>query len=101
MGPPSRSLAAEANDCFMIRIRYGYTEYKYAVQELAPNGRFSSVRFVISRPYVIGQPWRNCELLSWTAPKRMPPRETPNKVGGGGGLATEAYLLTAACLEAV
>ena len=28
-------------------------------------------------------------------------RETPNKVGGGGGLATEAYLLTAACLEAV
>src|SRR3954447_8230587 len=28
-------------------------------------------------------------------------RETPNKVDGGGGLATEAYLLTAACLEAV
>jgi len=28
-------------------------------------------------------------------------KETPNKVGGGGGLATEAYLLTAACLEAV
>ena len=28
-------------------------------------------------------------------------KETPNKVDGGGGLATEAYLLTAACLEAV
>ena len=36
-----------------------------------------------------------------TAITRMSVRETPNKVDGGGGLATEAYLLTAACLEAV
>ena len=24
MGPPPRSLAAEANDCFMVRTQYGY-----------------------------------------------------------------------------
>jgi hypothetical protein len=32
MGPPPRSLAAEANDCFMVRPRVGPTEYKVAAR---------------------------------------------------------------------
>jgi len=42
----------------------GTTEYKYAAQELAPNGRFPSVRFVISRSYATGQPRQMSDLLS-------------------------------------
>ncbi|NRP75399.1 hypothetical protein ILFOPFJJ_06322 [Ensifer psoraleae] len=30
MGPPPRSLAAEANDCFMVRVFCRPTEYKVA-----------------------------------------------------------------------
>jgi hypothetical protein len=36
MGPPPRSLAAEANDCFMVRLRVGPTEYKVAARSFAP-----------------------------------------------------------------
>jgi hypothetical protein len=32
MGPPPRSLAAEANDCLMVRLPRGATEYKVAAR---------------------------------------------------------------------
>ena len=32
MGPLPRSLAAEANDCFMVRLLRGATEYKVAAR---------------------------------------------------------------------
>ena len=48
-------------------------------------------------PAIQASLWRRLERIFG----RAIPKETPNKVGGGGGLATEAYLLTAACLEAV
>jgi hypothetical protein len=41
--PPKRMIASWSGP------NTGTTEYKYAAQELAPNGRFPSVRFVISR----------------------------------------------------
>jgi len=42
MGPPPRSLAAEANDCFMVRVSCRPTEYKVAAQCDAPKGRLPS-----------------------------------------------------------
>ena len=42
MGPPPRSLAAEANDCFMVRTPPGPTEYKVVARCLAPNGGLPS-----------------------------------------------------------
>ena len=54
MGPLPRSLAAEANDCFMVGIPADPTEYKYAAQGIAPNGRLPSVRITVvysARPY--------------------------------------------------
>ena len=44
MGPPPRSLAAEANDCFMVRTPPGTTEYKVAARSFAPYGGLPSVR---------------------------------------------------------
>lgn len=44
MGPPPRSLALEANDCFMVQILRGSTEYKVAVREIAPYGGLPSVQ---------------------------------------------------------
>ena len=38
MGPPPRSLAAEANDCFMVRAMQGSTEYKVAGAWRAQSG---------------------------------------------------------------
>ncbi len=35
MGPPPRGLAAEANDCFMVRPPPGPTEYKVAARSFA------------------------------------------------------------------
>ena len=32
MGPPPRSLAVEANDCFMVRLPRGATDYKFAAR---------------------------------------------------------------------
>jgi hypothetical protein len=32
MGPPPRSPAAEANECFMVRLPRGATEYKVAAR---------------------------------------------------------------------
>jgi hypothetical protein len=46
MGPPPQSLAAEANDCFMVRPDRGLTEYKDAARVFACNGGFPSVRFL-------------------------------------------------------
>ena len=54
MGPLPRSLAAEANDCFMVGVPADPTEYKYAAQGIAPNGRLPSVRITVvysARPY--------------------------------------------------
>ena len=42
MGPPSRSLAADAHDCIMVRIRLGSTEYKCVVRSSAPTGQLPS-----------------------------------------------------------
>jgi hypothetical protein len=36
MCPPPRSLALEANGCFMVRSHAGLTEYKVAVRSVAP-----------------------------------------------------------------
>jgi hypothetical protein len=45
MGLPPRSLAAEANDCFMVRPPdTGPTEYKGAARVFARNGGLPSVR---------------------------------------------------------
>ena len=55
MGPLPRSLAAEANDCFMVGVPADPTEYKYAAQGIAPNGRLPSVRITVvysARPYI-------------------------------------------------
>ncbi len=37
MCPPPRSLALEANGCFMVQAQAGLTEYKVAVRSLAPD----------------------------------------------------------------
>ena len=42
MCPPPRSLALEANGCFMVRVRTDLTEYKVAVRSLAPEGELPS-----------------------------------------------------------
>ena len=42
MGPPSRSFAADAYDCIMVRIRVGSTEYKCVARGSAPNGELPS-----------------------------------------------------------
>src|SRR5438093_4610513 len=42
MGPPSRSFAADAYDCIMVRIRIGSTEYKCVARCSAPNGELPS-----------------------------------------------------------
>src|ERR1700758_384035 len=39
MCPPPRSLAVEANGCFMVRVPAGPTEYKVAARVLAPHWR--------------------------------------------------------------
>ena len=46
MGPPPRSLAAEANDCFMVRLPHGATEYKVAAR---------SSRAIAGSPRIIGE----------------------------------------------
>ena len=47
MGPPPRGLAAEANDCFMVRPPPGPTEYKVAARSFARMA--GSPRFVVVR----------------------------------------------------
>jgi len=52
MGPPPRSLAAEANDCFMVRLRQGANRIqgcgaKFRAQWRAPLGSFSTRAFVV------------------------------------------------------
>ena len=42
MGPPSRSFAADAYDCIMVRIRIGATEYKCVARRSEPNGELPS-----------------------------------------------------------
>jgi len=42
MGPPSRSFAADAYDCIMVRIRIGSTEYKCVARGSAPAGELPS-----------------------------------------------------------
>jgi len=52
MGPPPRSLAAEANDCFMVQtLQMGSTEYKVVAWFLAPYGGLPSVRWLWLRTY--------------------------------------------------
>src|SRR6202035_3348290 len=46
MGPPPRSLAAEANDCFMVRPPAGPTEYKVAAR---------SSRAMAGSPRIVGE----------------------------------------------
>jgi len=48
MGPPPRSLAAEANDCFMVRLPRGATEYKVAAR--SSRARAGSPRIVGEQP---------------------------------------------------
>ncbi len=56
MGPLPRSLAAEANECFTVRVHKNPTEYKYAAQDMARNGRLPSVRIALMRqPALPGQ----------------------------------------------
>jgi hypothetical protein len=45
MGPLPRSLAAEANECFTVRVPPDPTENKYAAQELRATA--GSPRFVL------------------------------------------------------
>ena len=42
MGPPSRSFAADAHDCIMVRICIGSTEYKCVARCSAPDGELPS-----------------------------------------------------------
>ena len=46
MGPPPRSLAAEAHVCFMVRPHTGPTEYKFVARASAPQGGLPSVRLL-------------------------------------------------------
>ena len=48
MGPPPRSLAPEANDCFMVRLPHGATEYKVAAR--SSRARAGSPRIVGEQP---------------------------------------------------
>lgn len=48
MCPPPRSLALEANGCFMVQAPKGPTEYKVAVRLSRPTA--SSPRIQIERP---------------------------------------------------
>jgi hypothetical protein len=55
MGPPPRSLAAEANDCFMVRTRYGYNRIQVCgagtgAQWQAPLGSFCYLSPLCHRP---------------------------------------------------
>src|SRR3954451_24708250 len=47
MCPPPRSLALEADDCFMVRVQADPTEYKVAARVLRPIA--GSPRFVVDR----------------------------------------------------
>ena len=42
MCPPPRSLALEANGCFMVQVQADLTEYKVAVRSFAPDCRLPS-----------------------------------------------------------
>lgn len=42
MCPPPRSLALEANGCFMVQVRTGLTEYKVAVRSVTPERELPS-----------------------------------------------------------
>jgi hypothetical protein len=66
MGPPPRRLAAEANDCFMVRLPRGATEYKVAAR---------SSRAMAGSPRIVGdQPgYRG----SAAAPKATAPTADP------------------------
>jgi hypothetical protein len=66
MGPPPRSLAAEANDCFMVRLPRGATEYKVAAR---------SSRAMAGSPRIVGeQPGHRRPTAT---PKNGRPSHTP------------------------
>ena len=55
MGPPPRSLAAEANDCFMVRTQYGYNRIQVCgagtgAQWQVPLGSFCYLSPLCHRP---------------------------------------------------
>src|SRR3954454_9200117 len=55
MGPPPRSLAAEANDCFMVRTQYGYNRIQVCgagtgAQRQVPLGSFCYLSPLCHRP---------------------------------------------------
>jgi hypothetical protein len=79
MGPPPRGLAAEANDCFMVRLLLGPTEYKVAARFLArkagPLGSSSTSPRSTQCMEVRG-PCR-CDHLHRRVVLRVPPASTP------------------------
>jgi hypothetical protein len=48
MGPPPRSLAAEANNCFMVRLSCGANRIQVRGAILCALGRLPSVRLLIA-----------------------------------------------------
>src|SRR5215213_2859821 len=63
VGPPPRSLAADAHGCIMVRPHRGPTGYKVVARRLAPPGRLPSDRRLRSS---IG-----CTLPSWEVPRSL------------------------------
>jgi hypothetical protein len=55
MGPPPRNLAAEANDCFMVRTQYGHNRIQVCgagtgAQRQVPLGSFCYLSLLRHRP---------------------------------------------------
>jgi hypothetical protein len=50
MCPPPRSLALEANGCFMVQVQADLTEYKVAVRSVAPDCELPSDQDLQLRP---------------------------------------------------
>lgn len=57
MCPPPRSLALEANGCFMVQVQSDLTEYKVAVRSLVPERELPSDQDV-TRLHRVGPSWR-------------------------------------------
>ena len=75
MGPPPRSLAADAYDCIMVQVRHGPTEYKRVARLIAPDGGLYSDRRV--RTVATARAWnrRNgirTQRLTAEAPYKLP-----------------------------
>lgn len=63
MCPPPRSLALEANGCFMVQVHADLTEYKVAVRSVVPERELPSDQDMAS--LICGAQARRRRFLEW------------------------------------